>query len=165
MPEYPVLFTFQDVVSGNGFLSGVTMRGRAIMRKEEDGKWWIYGVHPGGMAHNAESAMEAYSNFRNSYRTVLFDIAEESSNFEAFKTEVERFYWECGQGEEERWNADVQTLRSGELKPEEPFSTLPRLTPEARPCEVAIERLDQIASNQFSSKKNIADRLELSLAA
>ncbi len=165
MPEYPVLFTFQDSVSGNGFLSGVTMSGRAIMSKEEDGKWWIHGVHPGGMAHNGESVIEAYSNFRNSYKTVLFDIAEESSNFEAFKAEVERFYWERGPGEDERWNAALQALRSGELTPEEPFSRLPRLTPEERPCAVVIERLDQLASNQFSSKKNIADRLELPLAA
>jgi len=45
------MFTFQDVVSGNGFLSGVTMSGRALMCKRDDGNWWVYGIHPGGMAH------------------------------------------------------------------------------------------------------------------
>jgi hypothetical protein len=109
--------------------------------------------------------MEAYANFRNSYRTILFDIAEEASNFEAFKTEVDRFYWECGKGEDERWNAAVNALRSGEVVPEEPFSALPRHTPEARPCGVQINRLDQIASNCFSSKNNIPDTLELPIAA
>ncbi|MGA2300634.1 MAG: hypothetical protein ABSG77_08065 [Candidatus Acidiferrum sp.] len=165
MAHYPVMFTFQDVVSGNGFLSGVTMAGRALMCKESDGKWWVYGVHPGGMAHFGESAMEAFSNFRTSYRTVLFDIAEEASNFDAFKTEVDRFYNEVGECEEARWEEALEALRSGKVIPEEPFSKLPRHKPESRPCKVQVERLDQIASNRFSSKDNVSDTFELPLAA
>jgi len=165
MTNYPVMFTFQDVVSGNGFLSGVTMSGRALMCKENDGNWWVYGVHPGGMAQFGASAMEAFANFRASYKTVLFDIAEEASNFEAYKTEVERFSKESGEGEEERWEAAARTFRDGTVVAEEPFSKLPRHSPESRPCEVSVDRLDQIESNRFSSKRNVADIFELPKAA
>src|SRR5882724_8873971 len=147
MTLYPVMFSFKDVVSGNGFLSGITLCGRALMCKEEDGKWWTYGVHPGGMAETGDAALEAFSNFRNSYKKVLFDISEEAANFDAFKTEVERFYAECGDGEEERWNAAAKAFRSGEVQPEEPFSKLPKQAPDERPCEVEVVRLDKLESN------------------
>ncbi len=46
MPDYPVMFTVRDTVSGNGFLAGITLTGRALMTREADGKWWVYGVRP-----------------------------------------------------------------------------------------------------------------------
>jgi len=159
------MFTFQDVVSGNGFLSGVTMSGRALMCKESDGNWWVYGIHPGGMAHFGASAMEAFANFRASYKTVLFDIAEEASNFDAYMTEVERFYSESGDGEEARWEAAAKAFREGKVVAEEPFSKLPRQSPESRPCGVKIDRLDKVESNRFSPKQNVADTFELPKAA
>jgi hypothetical protein len=165
MTNYPVMFTFQDTVSGNGFLSGIEIHGRAIMTREDDGKWWMYGVHPGGMAHFGDSVMEAYSKFRESYKTVLFDIAEEASNFETFKAEVQTFYWECGPEEEQRWECALEALRSGTVTPEAPFSTFPRLTPEERACGIEVKRLDQVASSNFSSKNNVTDTLALPIAA
>jgi len=141
------------------------MCGSALICKEDDGNWWVYGVHPGGMAQFGASPLEAFANFRTSYKTVLFDIAEEASNFDAYKTEVELFYNECGEGEEARWESAVQSLRDGTVVPEEPFSKLPRHAPESRACEVRIERLDQIESNRFSSRHNVADTFELPVAA
>jgi hypothetical protein len=164
MTNYPVMFTFQDAVSGNGFLSGITVRGRAIMT-QEDGKWWMYGFHPGGIADFGDSVMEAYSKFHEAYKSVLFDIAEESANFDAFKREVERFYWECGTDDGARWDDALKALRSGEIKPEEPLAKLPRLTPEQQPCNVEITRLDCVDSKQFSSKDNVSDELALPIAA
>ena len=43
MFDYPVMFTLRDAVSGNGFLAGVTVSGRATVR-EEDGQWWMHGA-------------------------------------------------------------------------------------------------------------------------
>ncbi len=165
MTNYPVMFTFQDAVSGNGFLSGIEIHGRAIMTREDDGKWWMYGVHPGGMAHFGDSVMEAYSKFRESYKTVLFDIAEETSNFETFRAEVLTFYWECAPEEEQRWDDAVQALRSGAVTPEAPFAHFPRLTPEDRACRIEVRRLDQVASSYFSARNNLADTLALPIAA
>src|SRR5882724_1433787 len=159
MTLYPVMFTFKDVVSGNGFLAGITLCGRALMCREDDVKWWTYGVHPGGMAEVGEAALESFSNFRNSYKKILFDIAEEAANFEAFKREVERFYAECAEGEEERWDTAAKAFRSGEVQPEEPFSKLPKRDPEKHPVEIEVVRLDKLESNRFSTNFNVPDKL------
>ena len=53
MASYPVMFTLRDTVSGNGFLAGITLTGRALMKREDDEKWWIYGVRPAAIARVA----------------------------------------------------------------------------------------------------------------
>ncbi len=165
MADYPVLFTFQEAVSGNGFLAGINLCGRAIICKEADNTWWTYGVHPGGIAETGKSALESFAAFRNSYKNVLFDISEEAANFEAFETEVQRFFRETASDAEERWTAALQAIRTGEVTPEEPFSTLPRQSPSQRPEKVEVKRLDTVESRKFSSQLNIADKLELPIAA
>jgi hypothetical protein len=165
MAEYPVMFTFQDVVSGNGFLAGINLCGRALICKEADDAWWTYGIHPGGIAETGKSALESFATFRNSYKNALFDISEEAANFEAFKIEVERFFHETAADAQERWVAAIQAIRTGQVTPEEPFSTLPRQSPDERPERVEIKRLDKIESNKFSSLLNVSDKLELPIAA
>ena len=54
---------------------------------------WIYGVNPGGLAAKGPNQKEAAEEFRASYRTVLIDLAEECIDFDAFKNQVEKFYW------------------------------------------------------------------------
>ena len=49
------MLTLQDAISGNGFLAGITLSGRALMRKEDDGKWWMYGVRPAGFGRVVET--------------------------------------------------------------------------------------------------------------
>jgi hypothetical protein len=165
MPSYPVMFDFKDVVSGNGFLSGVTLCGRALIERDQDGTWWVNGVQPSGIAECGAAAMEAFSNFRNSYKKVLFDIAEEASNFEAFEREVKRFYSENAASELERWNTAVQEFRAGKIQPEDPFDKLPKQAPEQRPCGLSVDRLDKVESKQFSSEFNKPDQITLPIAA
>jgi len=62
---------------------------------------------------------------------------------DAYKTEVERLYSESGDGEEARWEAAAKAFREGKVVAEEPFSKLPRQSPESRPCAVKIDRLDK----------------------
>lgn len=99
MADYPVMFTVRDTVSGNGFLAGVTLTGRAIMSREEDGKWWVYGVRPAAIAESGETPQEAFMRFRNSYKNVLFDFAEGSDKYENFRESVEAFYHQPDQQE------------------------------------------------------------------
>src|SRR5688572_16709357 len=107
--HYPVIFTLRDAISGNGFLAGVTLSGRALM-VQEDGAWWTYGVRPGAMAERGSTPEESFLRFRNAYKTVLFDMAEESSTFESFKEEVERSYHQADQEEERRWQEAFQAI-------------------------------------------------------
>jgi hypothetical protein len=165
MPDYPVMFTVRDTVSGNGFLAGVTLTGRAVMCNEEDGKWWIYGVRPGAIAESGTTPQEAFLRFRNSYKNVLFDYASCAAKYENFRDAVDAFYHQPDNEEEARWMSAFKALRSGEAKPEPPFfSTLPKEDPEKRPTSIGIERMD-IGSARFSPTDNVSDNLLMAKAA
>jgi len=163
MANYPLMFTFRDAVSGNGFLAGITLSGRALMVEEEDGSWWMYGVRPAGIAEAGATPQEAYFRFRNRYKSVLFDIAEETRDFEAFRKLVEGFYSEPDHDEEKRWEDAFRALRSGIVVPERPFSDLPRESPESRPSQIAITRLDEI--RRFQASDNVSDTFVMAAAA
>src|SRR5258708_4700165 len=91
LAHHPLMFTLRDVISGTGFLAGVTLSGRALM-VQEDGKWWMHGVRPAAIAESGETPPDASHRFRTRYREVLFDIASEQETFEGFRQEVERFF-------------------------------------------------------------------------
>jgi hypothetical protein len=165
MADYPVMFTVRDTVSGNGFLAGVTLTGRAIMSREEDGKWWVYGVRPAAIAESGETPQEAFMRFRNSYKNVLFDFAEGSDKYENFRESVEAFYHQPDQQEENRWLGAFRALRCGDVKAEPPFfSTLPKEDPDKRPTQIGVERLDK-ESTRYTSADNVSDYFVMAKAA
>lgn len=163
MTHYPLLFTLRDAVSGNGFLAGVTLSGRALVVRENDGKWWVYGVRPAAIAASGETPQEACYNFRNQYKTLLFDFAEEASSFGSFKGEVERFYSEPDDDEEARWVAALQAIRSQQTVVEEPLKSLPRETPENRPASISVIALHEM--QRYTAADNVPDTFSLPQAA
>jgi hypothetical protein len=66
--EHPLMITLRDAISGDGFLAGITLSGRALMRKEDDGKWWMYGVRPAALAESGTTVEEAFLHFRGRYQ-------------------------------------------------------------------------------------------------
>jgi hypothetical protein len=121
------MLTLQDSISGNGFHARITMSGRTLMR-QEDGKWWMYGVRPAGIAASGENIEDAFLRFRSRYKEILFDIAQESRTFEDFASEVDRFFNESdADNEDERlWENALASIRSGACHPPTPFANLPR---------------------------------------
>lgn len=165
MTDYPVMFTLRDTVSGNGFLAGVTLTGRALMRKEDDGKWWVYGVRPGAIAETGNAPEEAFLRFRNTYRNVLFDMAEGSPDYEAFRGSVESFYFQPDPEEEGSWQTASDAIRSGSFVPDDEFfGKLPKEPPETRPTQLQVARLDAQAQ-RYTPSDNIPDYYALPRAA
>ncbi|OFV97070.1 MAG: hypothetical protein A3H94_00885 [Acidobacteria bacterium RIFCSPLOWO2_02_FULL_60_20] len=160
---FPLLFTYQDTVAGQGFLAGITLSGRGLMVQENDGEWWMYGVRPGAIAESGQTPKETYLRFRNRYKEVLFDIANESSTFDEFKQEVERFFYQPDREEEQRWEDALKELRGGR-QISEPFSKLPRQTPDERPSGVSVVRLD-VENTRFMPSDNALDSYFIPLAA
>jgi len=156
--EHPLMLTLRDAISGDGFLAGITLSGRALMRKEEDGKWWMYGVRPAGLAESGSTIEEAFAHFSGRYRETLFDIAQENSTFDDFRSEVERFFYEVDENpEDERlWESALTALRMGKAAPPEAFSNLPRKSPESNPSQITIERLDA-SGKRFMPSDNVRD--------
>lgn len=115
MIRYPILFSVRDPVVGRGFLAGVAMDGRALMREEEDG-FWIDGVFPGAVCAGGKNRDEALLKFRETYRMILYDYAASAESFDEFREKVERFFWEETPGEAEAWREAAEELRQDHSK-------------------------------------------------
>jgi predicted RNase H-like HicB family nuclease len=136
-----------------------------MYKDEEDGKWWVSGVRPGAITESGNTPEEAFLRFRNTYKNVLFDFAEESRTYTAFKEAVESFYYQLDQGEEDRWLSALEDIRSGKVVPEPQFfSQLPKEAPETRPSHITVERLDK-ENARYNPTDNVPDHFAMPLAA
>ena len=114
MPRYPLFFGLRDLVAGNGFVAAVALEGRALLVDEGDG-FWMYGVNPGGVAAGGKTHGEAQAEFRQRYRSVLFDLAAEAASFEEFQRAVAQFCEETNEPTAAEWEEAVNEVRSGKV--------------------------------------------------
>lgn len=114
MTHYPLLFGLSDVIAGNGFFASVSVNGRALLVDEGDG-YWMYGVNPGALAGGGTTPGEAQLEFRQTYTTVLFDIAAEADSFEEFKAQVVQFFFVVDDVTAAEWEAAVEEVRQGRV--------------------------------------------------
>jgi hypothetical protein len=166
LKNHPLLITLRDAISGDGFLAGITLSGRALMRKEDDGKWWMYGVRPAALAESGTTIEEAFLRFRGRYREVLFDIAQENSSFEDFRKEVERLFYEPdADGEDERlWEDALTAIRTGKASAPDEFSALDRKSPETNPSQITVELLSPAVGKRFMPSDNVRDTYSIPTA-
>lgn len=150
MKHYPILFTFRDKVFGNGFLADVTVHGRALAVEEEDG-WWMCGVEPGDLAAGGVTLTEALAEFRKTFTTILFDIAEEVQDHESFEVEVGDFFGGVNHPTEEEWKIALAEVRSGRTVAEAILDGLP-IKPADSPRFAEIRIMDS-----YTSKDNVQD--------
>jgi predicted RNase H-like HicB family nuclease len=141
LKNHPILITLQDTISGDGFLARITVAGRTLMRQEDDGKWWMYGVRPAAIAESGSTIDEAFLRFKQAHTYVLLDMVQESKSFDEFRTEVERFFNERDL-DEQAWEEALKAVRDGHTAPVGAFAKLPRQSPDSRPARIEVERLD-----------------------
>ena len=115
MSAFPFFFTFSEKVEGNGFVADVKMMGTLLGMKEDDSTW-MYGVQPGGIAATGQNEDEAFSTFRRTYTSVLFDMAEEADDFSMFKQRVETFFNEICEETKREWDEAVKAVRRGDIE-------------------------------------------------
>jgi hypothetical protein len=156
--HYPLLFTFADKVSGNGFLASVITHGQALAVREPEG-WWINGVKPGGLAAGGTTFAEAHAEFRKAYTAILFDIAEEARDIKEFRVEVASFFREVNKPVEEEWQAAVAEVRAGRITAAAISENLPKKPADSpRSIEVRLLRV-------FKPKDNVLDEPQMAVAA
>jgi hypothetical protein len=114
MTHYPLLYGLNDVIAGNGFFASVSVSGRALLVDEGDG-FWMYGVTPGAIAAGGSTPSEAQLEFRQIYRSVLFDIAAEAQSFDELKAQVEQFFFVTDEATAAEWDAAVIEVREGRV--------------------------------------------------
>jgi len=112
-PKYPLLCGFQEVVVAKDFIATVAVSGKALAVEEPEGGWWIYGVNPGGISASGETLQAAHAQLRETFRQYLFDVADEARGFDAFKSEVHRFFQATNQPTDEEWKEAVAEVRRG----------------------------------------------------
>ena len=150
MKHYPILFTFRNKISGNGFLAKVAVHGKSLA-VEEEGGWWMYGVEPGDLAAGGATFNDAQAAFRKTFTAILFDIAEETEDFKSFKAEVAKFFRGVNQPTEQEWQAAVLEVRAGRITADAISDGLPILPAESpRSVEVKLLRF-------FKPKDNVLD--------
>ena len=73
---------------------------------------WIYGVQPGDLSAGGEHFGEAHADFRQSFTTVLYDIADDSLSKEDFRTSVKSFFSQENKPLAEAWREAVDVGRA-----------------------------------------------------
>ncbi len=135
--QYPLLFGFQEQIVGQGFLAGIDVRGRALAAQEEDGEWWIYGVKPGALAESGSDIPEAMRSFRQAFRTVLVDFAEEEADFDGFRARVETFFRETDSETDSDWEKAREEVRAGNIS----LGELPKVAQVTTPV-INVQKLE-----------------------
>jgi len=110
LKKFPLFFSYRDLIAGSGFVAGVAMKGRVLL-DTAGGEVWMYGVQPGGIAGGGLDRACAFSEFRRSYLSVMYDLAAEAGTFGAFKAEVKRFFSEVNEPNADAWGAALATVR------------------------------------------------------
>ena len=161
MDEYPLLFTYREVVTGDGFMAGVILDGRALLVDEKEDGWWAYGVEPGALSETGDSPHEALFYFRQAYSSVLADFAKEASgDFDRFEALTQRFFSQKDAEDETRWLAAREVLASGKGEPIESLNGLPREKAE-NPRRILVVKLDE----PRAQLPNVAEEISLPQAA
>lgn len=108
------MFSFKQVVVGNGWVAGVRMDGRALLEMEKcDGQdeFWITGVAPVGIAGGGTDRAAAFTEFRKAWMEVVFDVAAASTDFASFDQECRKFLSACEPHITKLWDDAVLEVR------------------------------------------------------
>lgn len=90
----PLLFSFKQVVVGNGFLAGVQMDGHALLEMDPvvgGHECWITGIAPVGIAGGGADRGVAFVEFRKAWTEVVFDLATAAKSFVDFRATCNAF--------------------------------------------------------------------------
>jgi hypothetical protein len=136
---YPLVFSFRDLIAGNGFVAAVAMDGHVLL-SEEEGGFWMYGVQPGSIAAGAELRDSAFKKFKDGYLSVLFDMAAEATSFEAFELNVKSFFAQVNAPNAKDWAHALAEVRASNIElpnlakvpagSKSPTLTIAKMTPE-----------------------------------
>ncbi len=134
------LFSFKDLIAGNGFIALVSMDGRVVQGEYGSDFEWLYGVQPGGISGGTEG------DFKIGYLSVLCDIAAEARSFEEFSAEVRKFFEQVNEPESRIWKEELRVLRGIAGQDAEDASNQPSLTVARVVPELATSMYNQFGT-------------------
>lgn len=135
MKLYPLVFSFRDLIAGTGFVAAVSMDGHVLLSEEDD--TWMFGVQPGGIAGGGPDRPTAFKEFKNSYLSVLFDIAAEATSFDEFERRTRAFFAQVNEPNRKQWDDALAEVR----KTSTCLPGVKTVQAEANPPTLAIEKV------------------------
>ena len=118
MTRYPIVYTYREVIVGNGYVAAVETTGRCLMEDFGNEDVWVTGVLPSGFSAGADDQQAAAEAFQREHRVALLDMVHEAPDFESFRTMVHEFHAQKSViGQKEWWEAVAQ-VRAGEITSE-----------------------------------------------
>lgn len=130
--SYPLLFEYNEILSGFGCPIRITLKGRALATNEGEDDWWISGVNPGAVAGSGGTLQEAFTDFRLRIKAVCIDFLVEARDFDHFRREVERFFHEREENSAREWETAREAVRAGS-------APLPALELERNPPQPSVD--------------------------
>lgn len=152
MKLYPLVFSFRDIIAGNGYVATVAMDGRVVLAEEEENDVWMFGVQPGGIAGGDRQKETAFVSFKKGYLGVLFDFAGEAVSFDEFKGKVTSFFSEINEPNLADWEKSLADVRAKNLT----LPDLAKVNSDARSPSLFIE---EVAAARVSSGANEFDQI------
>ncbi len=115
--QLPLLFSFQFLIPGQGFVACVELSGK-VLRDEESlpGECWLYGAEPGGFAGGGQDWAAASLDFKEASHLILLDLAAEAENIGAFRSRVEAFFRQRDEVVPADWEEALQEVRERGLQ-------------------------------------------------
>lgn len=149
MKSYPLVFSFRNLIAGNGFVASVVLDGCVLLTEEDDGDVWMFGVQPGGIAGGEDNRREtAFRQFNENYQTVLFDIASEAESFDEFKASVEEFFATVNGPNAKEWERLRALVKNGDVC----LPDLESVDANKRPPSVEVKLCDNSASRPTENR-------------
>lgn len=136
--QYPLVFSFRDLIKGKGFVAGVAMDGRVLLVEEDDGDVWMFGVHPGAIAGGNHTRDAAFAEFKRQYLGVLFDIAAEATTFQEFEREVTELFNTVNKPSLIEWEKALAEVRATSAS----LNALPTVKSESKTPRLYIQKIE-----------------------
>jgi len=111
-PLWPLIFGYRGTILGRGFVADITLQGRVLASPESDGVW-VYGVNPGAIAITAPTLGDTHGKLRSTLHRLFVDFAENATDFDDFKTTIERFVEESDPDTQQEWETARASVRAG----------------------------------------------------
>lgn len=137
---WPLVFSYRGLVGGNGFSAIVDAVCRVLAEEQDAGGIWMNGAEPGGFAAGGDDIDSAHAALAKMFRDILIDTAEEADGFDAFRSEMNRFFDDLDRGVNRAWLKAWEDNRKGTLDCE-PLQWMIRATGDENRSRVRIERV------------------------
>ena len=113
---YPLIYKFDDMVLGTGFVARVKTKGICLMAEDTiSGEVWVDAVQPAGFSAGGPNQEAAALAFKKEYQALLQELASEANGHEEFDALMRSTMLQTCALTMSRWEEARELVRSGKI--------------------------------------------------